>query len=161
MIYTLTLNPAIDRELLVPEIKFDTVLRASKWQVDFGGKGFNVSRLLVGFETISTALGFVGGDSGKTLESGLQSLGIETDFVWVDGETRTNVSIRSEAETTYIKVNEPGPIISVEYIQALLEQVKVLANRTIIGCWGAVCLRVVHLIFIRRLSPMCRARAVR
>jgi hypothetical protein len=27
MIYTVTLNPALDRELLVPEIVFDTVLR--------------------------------------------------------------------------------------------------------------------------------------
>ena len=48
MIYTLTLNPAVDRELTVPAVEFDTVLRAAKSQVDFGGKGFNVSRLLKG-----------------------------------------------------------------------------------------------------------------
>ena len=46
MIYTLTLNPAVDRELTVPAIEYDTVLRAAHSQVDFGGKGFNVSRLL-------------------------------------------------------------------------------------------------------------------
>jgi fructose-1-phosphate kinase PfkB-like protein len=46
MIYTLTLNPAVDRELTVPEVKYDSVLRASQSRVDFGGKGFNVSRLL-------------------------------------------------------------------------------------------------------------------
>ena len=51
MIYTVTLNPAIDRELKVGEIQFDSVLRASARQVDFGGKGFNVSRLLLGFDT--------------------------------------------------------------------------------------------------------------
>ena len=46
MIYTLTLNPAVDRELTVPAIEYDSVLRASESRVDFGGKGFNVSRLL-------------------------------------------------------------------------------------------------------------------
>ena len=45
MIYTLTLNPAVDRELTVPAMEFDSVLRASESRVDFGGKGFNVSRL--------------------------------------------------------------------------------------------------------------------
>ena len=36
MIYTLTLNPAIDRELTVAEVQFDSVLSALKSQVDFG-----------------------------------------------------------------------------------------------------------------------------
>ena len=57
MIYTLTLNPAIDRELTVAEVQFDSVLSALKSQVDFGGKGFNVSRLLRSMGMPSTALG--------------------------------------------------------------------------------------------------------
>ncbi len=93
MIYTLTLNPAVDRELTVPAMEFDSVLRASESRVDFGGKGFNVSRLLKGMEEPSTAVGFLGGNAGELLQSGLQSLGIGTDFVWVAGETRTNISI--------------------------------------------------------------------
>lgn len=127
MIYTVTLNPAIDRELVVPEIEFDSVLRATSWQVDFGGKGFNVSRLLLGFDTPSIALGFVGGESGKFMEYGLNRLGIETDFVWVGGETRTNVSIRSEAQRHYIKANEPGPTITPVDVKRLLEKASALA----------------------------------
>ena len=46
MIYTLTLNPAVDRELQVPAIRFGEVLRARSYRVDWGGKGFNVSRAL-------------------------------------------------------------------------------------------------------------------
>ncbi len=127
MIYTVTLNPAIDRELLVPEIAYDSVLRAASWQVDLGGKGFNVSRLLVGFDTPSVALGFVGGDSGQVMEKGLQALGIDTNFVWVDGETRTNISIRSQSQPHYIKVNEPGPTISPGEVDQLLQKVEQLA----------------------------------
>ncbi|HZD55436.1 MAG TPA: hypothetical protein VE136_01835, partial [Anaerolineales bacterium] len=61
MIYTLTLNPAVDRELIVPAIEFDSVLRATAWRVDYGGKGFNVSRMLASLGTPSMALGFAGG----------------------------------------------------------------------------------------------------
>ncbi len=155
MIYTVTLNPAIDRELLVPEIEFDSVLRAVSWQVDFGGKGFNVSRLLSGFDTPSTALGFVGGDSGKMLENGLHSLGIQTDFVWVGGETRTNVSIRSQALPHYIKVNEPGPTITPPDVQLLMDKIAslaapgdwwVLAGSLPPGCPSDIYARIIQLV---------------
>lgn len=39
MSVTLTLNPALDRELVVPSLAFDEVLRASETRVDLGGKG--------------------------------------------------------------------------------------------------------------------------
>ena len=80
MIFTVTLNPAIDRELVVPAIEFDTVLRATAARVDFGGKGFNVSRMLASLGAESVALGFAGGAAGEQLRDGLEALSIATDF---------------------------------------------------------------------------------
>ena len=127
MIYTLTLNPAVDRELTVPEIAYDSVLRASHSQLDYGGKGFNVSRLLKGLGARSTAVGFLGGKAGEILQEGLRALEIGTDFVWVTGETRTNVSIVTPAGGHYIKVNEKGPVIPPEKQAELLRKVESLA----------------------------------
>jgi fructose-1-phosphate kinase PfkB-like protein len=110
VIYTVTLNPALDRELKVPEIVFGEVLRASAQQVDFGGKGFNVSRALRGLGAESVALGLVGGFAGKMIAAGLARLGIRTDFVEVAGETRTNVTVVDPGR--HIKVNEAGPEIA-------------------------------------------------
>ncbi|HQX02406.1 MAG TPA: hexose kinase, partial [Anaerolineales bacterium] len=132
MIYTLTLNPAVDRELTVPAMEFDSVLRASESRVDFGGKGFNVSRLLKGMEEPSTAVGFLGGNAGELLQNGLQSLGIGTDFVWVAGETRTNVSIVTQTHDHYIKVNEKGPLVDADKQKELLEKIDTLAKQ---GDW--------------------------
>jgi len=128
MIYTVTLNPAVDRELTVPAIEFDSVLRATACRVDFGGKGFNVSRMLRALGAESVALGFAGGRSGELLRDGLEGLGIATDFVWVAGETRTNVSIVTEAHDHYVKANEPGPTISPAEGIALVQQVRRLAR---------------------------------
>ncbi|MBM9514657.1 1-phosphofructokinase [Desulfogranum marinum] len=123
MIYTVTLNPAVDRELTVGEIAFDTVLRASQWQVDCGGKGFNVARMLNSLGVPSVAMGFAAGKTGELLEEKLVALGIETDFVWVEGETRTNVSIVSSESSHYVKVNEPGPTIKESDLALLKEKI--------------------------------------
>jgi 1-phosphofructokinase family hexose kinase len=128
MIYTLTLNPAVDRELTVQAVAFDEVLRASEARVDFGGKGFNVSRLLKGLGIASTAVGFLGGRSGELLRTGLQNLGIDTDFVWVPGETRTNVSIVTESHDNYIKVNEKGPQVGADQQEELLAKIDAITK---------------------------------
>ena len=132
MIFTVTLNPAVDRELTVDSIAFDTVLRASDWQVDCGGKGFNVARMLKSLGVASTALGFAAGKTGELLDNRLQALGIDTDFTWVEGETRTNVSIISSENGRYVKVNEPGPNIAEKHLVRLKEKIQA---RTRSGDW--------------------------
>lgn len=132
MIFTVTLNPAVDRELTVDDIAFDTVLRASQWQVDCGGKGFNVARMLNSLGVTSVAMGFAAGKTGELLEEKLQDLGIETDFVWVKGETRTNVSIVSSRSSQYVKVNEPGPTIKERDLEQLKEKI---GSRVKAGDW--------------------------
>jgi 1-phosphofructokinase family hexose kinase len=132
MIFTVTLNPAVDRELTVDKIAFDAVLRASDWRVDCGGKGFNVARMLKSLGISSVALGFAGGKSGEMLSDKLGTLGIETEFVWVEGETRTNVSIVSSENGQYVKVNEPGPTITEADLEELAQKIR---DRVQTGDW--------------------------
>ena len=128
MIYTVTLNPGLDRELTVPAIEFDTVLRTSALQLDFGGKGLNVSRALAALGTESVAMGFVGGPTGQQLVDGLAAIDIATDFVEISGDTRTNISIVSQSETHHIKVNEAGPAITPTEVATLLDKIRGVAQ---------------------------------
>ena len=128
MIYTLTLNPAIDRELTVEEIEYDKVLSAMEARVDLGGKGFNVSRMLMSLGTSSVAVGYVGGNTGRRLEDGLHDLGIASDFVWVESETRTNISIVTQVHDRYIKVNEKGPLVDEAKQAELLDKIDSIAR---------------------------------
>lgn len=132
MIYTLTLNPAVDREMTVPRIEFDTVLRATTTRVDWGGKGFNVSRMLASLGTESVAVGFAGGPTGTMLADGLAALGIATEFVPIEGTTRTNVSFVESEGDRHVKVNEAGPTIRPTEQAALVERVRALAQE---GDW--------------------------
>jgi 1-phosphofructokinase family hexose kinase len=126
MIYTVTLNPTLDRTLTVPQITFDQVLRATSLQLDWGGKGFNVSRALKALGGESLALGFAGGATGQILEHGLNELGIPTALTHIRGETRSTTVIIDESSGRHVKVNELGPQISPQEAAALLEEIRQL-----------------------------------
>ena len=78
-------------------------------------------------------MGFVGGIKGQLLNDTLrlQEQGVKTDFTWIQGETRTNVSIVAVDNAEHIKVNEPGPVVTAAEVEALIQQVeRVLAPET-------------------------------
>jgi 1-phosphofructokinase family hexose kinase len=124
VIYTLTLNPTLDRTLTVAEIVFNDVLRASQVRLDWGGKGLNVSRALKALGIESTAVAFSGGATGQLLEDGLHALGIPTHFIPIASETRNTVFIAEANSERHIKVNEIGPTIRPEEQTALFRLVE-------------------------------------
>jgi len=128
MIYTVTLNSALDLELDVPEIGYDRVLRASSVRVDNGGKGFNIARNLAMLDVPCLALGLVGGKTGERLVEELARQGVLTDLDWIAGETRTNVHIVDLKSRRYIKVNQPGPTVLPGDLDELSSKVRARAK---------------------------------
>ena len=129
MIITLTPNPSVDRTLHVPQLRFNEVLRAHDVRVDWGGKGFNVSRALRILNEETLALAWVGGGTGRMMQHGLNQLGIKTDFVWVEEETRINTVAQEDSGEWYIRLNEPGPHIPEDAIQSLLAKAEAYASK--------------------------------
>jgi 1-phosphofructokinase len=111
MIYTVTLNPALDRTLTVPSLRLGELNRARQVRLDLSGKGINVSRLLRRLDVPSRIIGFVGGNTGRAIQDGLTDEGFETIFVGVAEETRQNITIVDEATGAYTKINEPGAVV--------------------------------------------------
>jgi fructose-1-phosphate kinase PfkB-like protein len=129
MIYTITLNPALDREMTVSNILLNQVLRASEVRIDIGGKGFNVSRALLALGMESIAIGFIGGTVGEQLASGLAGLGINTELIRISSETRTNLSVVDEQHQNHLKINESGPQVSQAEAEAMLKKISELARK--------------------------------
>ncbi|HAJ34597.1 MAG TPA: 1-phosphofructokinase [Chloroflexi bacterium] len=123
-IYTVSVNPAIDLFLDVPEVIFDEVLRATAVRRVWAGKGFNVSRAVQRLGGNSVAMGFIGGYAGMAIRAGLEAEGIPTDFVAVDDETRTNVMIVDQRTGRHIKVNQPGAPVPPAAQEAFLANVR-------------------------------------
>ncbi|HJS18790.1 MAG TPA: hexose kinase [Anaerolineales bacterium] len=102
MIITLTPNTGIDHTLQVSKFQLDKTIRATDSAWGMGGKATDVSWILGRLEVPTRALGFATGPNGLRMESMLQQRGVETDFVWVEGETRLNsvIVVAGEAQST-------------------------------------------------------------
>lgn len=109
MIYTVTLNPAIDYIVRLEHVETGSVNRMESDDKYAGGKGINVSRVLKRLGYPNTATGFLGGFTGQFIKDGLIAEGIDTDFVQVDQDTRINVKIKADQET---EINGLGPIVT-------------------------------------------------
>jgi 1-phosphofructokinase family hexose kinase len=128
MIYTVSANPALDLILTVPAIEFEVVLRAFEVRREMGGKGFNVSRYLKALGVDNVAVAFAAGFTGQALEAGLRNVGVETAFLYLEGETRTNVVIQEPAGQRHIKANQPGAAVTPEGMTAFWDLLRTRAT---------------------------------
>lgn len=131
MIYTVTLNPAVDYVIHADKIAAGEVNRLKSEEIFFGGKGINVSLVLRELSVKSRALGFVAGFTGDAIEQGVREAGIDIDFVRLEsGFSRINVKIKSEEETD---LNGAGPDIPQDKVEELfLKLDKIQSGDTIV-----------------------------
>lgn len=126
MIYTITLNPAIDKAVVIDNFALDQVNRVSKMQLDPGGKGINVSKMVKNLHGESTAIMIAGGYNGKSLETMLDAIDISYKTIPCKGETRINVKVFDPTKMTFTDINEKGPeitTVNIEAIDRYLEEV--------------------------------------
>ncbi|MCS0789853.1 1-phosphofructokinase [Cytobacillus firmus] len=135
MIYTCTMNTAIDLYVAVDELKPDIVNRTLDEDYQPNGKGVNVSIMLKRLGIASVALGFIAGFSGRYIKDSLEELGIQTDFVEVDGTTRINVFINSKDE---YKIVNQGPMIKPNEQEILLNKIKEIPAGSILIVSGSL-----------------------
>ena len=137
MIYTLTLNPAIDYVVqLGTPLTPGAINRSREEAYQFGGKGINVSNVLRALGMDTTALGFIAGFTGKALEEGLRDMGLATRLILLEsGYTRVNVKVKGGEET---EINGAGPVIRREDMETLYAQLDTLEKEDVLVLSGSV-----------------------
>jgi 1-phosphofructokinase len=135
MIYTVTLNPAIDYIVQVENFQANALNRIKQEAKFPGGKGINVSRVLKRIGIESKALGFTGGFTGEFIKNFLQKEEITVDFTEVDTDTRINIKLKSAGET---EINGQGPEVTSENYQDLLSKINELTRDDTIVLAGSI-----------------------
>ena len=92
-IITVALNPAMDKTIKIDNLQLGRVNRISEIRYDIGGKGINVSELLMAFGIKNIVTGFLGGYYSDQFKTQLMKKGIETKFFKVLENTRVNTKI--------------------------------------------------------------------
>ncbi|MGV9052297.1 1-phosphofructokinase [Lactococcus lactis] len=136
MIYTVTLNPALDYFMHYEELALGEVNRTGKTQISAGGKGIMESRMLSLVGAKSKALGFLGGFSGQYIKDFLNENQIDSDFTEIEDLTRINVKLKSQESET--SLDAAGPKLQESEINHFLEKFDHLKEDDIVVFAGTI-----------------------
>lgn len=136
MIYTLTLNPAIDYYMTMENFQLGALNSLEEGYTLPGGKGINVSKVLKNFSVESVALGFIGGFTGDYIIKHLKEYQIENDFVTLNENTRINIKLKTKDSET--EIAGISPKITVENIDELLKKFQQVKKEDIVILSGSV-----------------------
>lgn len=129
MIYTITLNPALDHFLDVDELRVDDANRVQRECLYAGGKGIDVSRAIRRLGGDSLALGFIGGHTGQIMLELLKAEGVTCYFTPISQDTRRNIIITTQRQRTQTMLNSRGPAVTKAEWTAFLTHLTLLDLR--------------------------------
>jgi 1-phosphofructokinase len=137
MVYTLTLNPALDIHMQFDNPKLGTLNRAKKVRYAPSGKGINVSAALAAQGMSSTAIVPLGGPVGNMLESMLREVSFDLDIIPVRGETRANTKVIDQ-HGTLSEFNGAGAALSEHELTACFERFDKLKTGDVVILSGSL-----------------------
>jgi len=136
MIYTLTMNPALDYDVYLDGFLHGELNDAKNVNIRGGGKGVNVSKVLKNLGEESIAMGFIAGFSGEIIKKELEDSEIEVDFIATKGQTRINVKINDGSSET--EIAGMGATISSSEMKLLTDKLRNLTEDDILVLSGSI-----------------------
>ena len=127
-VVTVTINPAIDQTITIPNFAAGVVNRVQSSQIDAGGKGINVASFLADFGQPVTVTGFLGADNDEIFRHLFERKGIADHCVRIAGQTRIGVKVSDEVLHQTTDINFPGETPSPADIAQLFEILAVLTT---------------------------------
>lgn len=127
-VVTVTINPAIDQTIAIPNFTPGAVNRVQFSRLDPGGKGINVASFLSDFGQPVTVTGFLGADNDEIYRHFFAQKGIEDRCIRIVGQTRIGVKIIDEVRQQTTDINFPGQTPSPADIEHLFDILKELAT---------------------------------
>ena len=136
MIYTVTFNPSLDYIVSVDNFRLGLTNRTDSELLLPGGKGINVSVVLMNLGIESTALGFVAGFTGEEVIRRLEQMGVKNGFIRLEeGFTRINLKLKSIDGT---EINGQGPAIGEEPAGLLMKKLNTLGEGDVLFLSGSI-----------------------
>ena len=126
MILCMNANAAIDKTVIIPDFQLGGIHRPETVLALAGGKGCNVARAIQCLSGHARVTGWVGGFSGRFIESELEAEGIEHDFIHVQAESRTCLSVIDSLNATFTEIYEPGNQLTEEDVLAMEQKFSAL-----------------------------------
>ena len=136
MIYTVTFNPSLDYIVSVENFQLGLTNRTSSEMLLPGGKGINVSTVLMNLGIENTALGFAAGFVGDEIVRQMEEMGVQNGFIRIEeGVSRINLKLKSIDGT---EINGQGPVISPKHVEELMKRLDRLGEGDVLFLSGSI-----------------------
>ncbi len=160
LILTLTINPAIDRNVTADRLVFEDRAYIISTDESAGGRGINASRVIHAFGGQTLAIMTSGGRTGAQFEELVRAYGFPVEVTPIGNEIRTNLTITDKHGLT-VKLNEVGPVMDKRELEQLEKTTMRLVEN---ASWLMLCGSVppgVPCDFYARLIAATRKKKVR
>jgi 1-phosphofructokinase len=156
MVFTLTLNPALDYYVNVADFKTGIVNRVDSERIEVGGKGINVSAMLTKLYVPTMALGIIGGFVGCEIINRTRQI-TNCDFICNSGISRINFKMMSDGKET--EINGVGSPISAESFSKLCNKIEKITENDVLILSGSLPPSIEH-NFYSNIMEMAKTECV-
>lgn len=130
MITTVSLNPSIDRTVNVEHFTLGGLNRVIAAQSVAAGKGINVALTASALGVASECIGFMYKEGSRLFEKRLMMGGVEYNFIWCEGNIRTNVKVLDQSTGAITEINESGARVSEDDLKRMTDLVSLHAENS-------------------------------
>jgi 6-phosphofructokinase 2 len=138
MIYTLTLDPTLEKTMEVDEFVYDDVNCVVDRKTVAAGKGFDISRVIRDLGGESVAFGFIGGYNGIEIEGRLANEGLVCDFTRINDETCERVTLLQRKKKTQTLLGTPSPSVTPFEVTTLLNKISQIPKESYLVISGRI-----------------------
>jgi 1-phosphofructokinase family hexose kinase len=135
LILTLTINPALDRNVMVDRLAFEDRGYILSTSESPGGRGINASRVIQKFGGKTIAIATVGGETGDSFQALMGCCSFPMELVRIEQEMRTNLTITDKQGLT-VKLNELGPKLTPKELDRIAATVEEKVGQ---ASWFMIC----------------------
>lgn len=121
MIVCAAANPSVDRLFEVERLRPGHVHRPVLFAQVAGGKGLNAARAAATLGAEVRVVAILAGHAGRWLAGELERIGLPLEAVWVDGESRSSLSVADRAAAGMTEFYEHGVAVTGEAWQEFVD----------------------------------------
>ncbi|MCG8484219.1 MAG: 1-phosphofructokinase family hexose kinase [Clostridia bacterium] len=161
MIGTITLNPCVDKTLVIDEFTYGGMNRVIEKRKDISGKGVNVSIVLTQIGVAVLTFGIYYKKGSEAFINGLEEIGIKYKGIMADGELRENIKVLDINTNITTELNQKGDFIDNNILNRLEQQLEqVMDDIDVLVITGSVP-QGVGLDYYRKLIEKANAKKIK
>lgn len=159
-VLTVTMNPALDIFVTLPEFQIGKTYIKEKVENSAGGKGVNSARVLKALGVPVMTTGILGGYAGQLISTYLKKESLPMSFVWMNPESRMNLTIISAQNKKSTRLLEAGEKVPTAVLEAFKHKYELLLKRSSLVIISGRLAQGMSNIVYARLIQMAKHRCI-